>query len=680
MDATIDKKKTIQDLIKETDCDAIRAEFTDAPYPAYDYQCVVYDLTAKEIRRADPEPGVIVAAVSAGKTTMISMATRRIQNVNLKRRMAGLPVIHALVLARQAEIVQQDAEEMWGYKVQNSIYCAGLSAKAVAYPVVVGSEGTVVNALHKRMSDDRFCPMFLFIDECHQVSVNDYCESEYRKFRDEFTGEERTGETWDEMIASKRSQYTLIIRELERRCLAKHGKRLRIIGYTGSPYRDNQLIINEDVSKPGLWRRKIVDIDTEYLVEFGAVVPTRFGDTAKLRYELDEFNSAGGEGDKDFTESEIRAMQDQISSQGTLTQKIMLEVQERCKSRLNVLVTCAGKKHCQEAADALLPGTTYVIITDDMPQKKRIAVMEEIKAGKYKYTFQIGCLTTGVNVPLWDTNVILRRIGSITLLIQLIGRTMRLLRKAHIEAGYQKDHALVLDYSGTMDDLGKVYFDPIIDQYMFQMAEINDDFITCPVCEEAGRDGRNSPFARRCIHHDENGVRCEHFFKFRLCEDHKDPRTGKVLKVGCQVKNDVAARFCRNCGGMLIDPNKKLSSKHYKEGDFYNVLDFSLRLTNDQKAFYFEYTLEKPEGGSFKAREILMPEKKETWIRNRYKAVVSDHLTPKDRKEVLGVFNAIKVMGMAHLFMAPLRVSYRKVGDGKGKDTIAHKVFVEDDF
>ncbi|WP_312691108.1 helicase-related protein, partial [Escherichia coli] len=82
-----------------------------------------------------------------------------------------------------------------------------------------------------------------------------------------------------------------------------------------------------------------------------------------------------------------------------------------------VLITCAGVRHCKEAAAALPPGSTYAIITGDTDTKTRKKILDDVRAGKIKYTFQVMALTTGVNVPNWDFSVILRKIGSLTLLI-----------------------------------------------------------------------------------------------------------------------------------------------------------------------------------------------------------------------------------------------------------------------
>ena len=96
------------------------------------------------------------------------------------------------------------------------------------------------------------------------------------------------------------------------------------------------------------------------------------------------------------------------------------------------------------------------MITGSTSDDERELLLNQAKTGMVKFTCQIGCLTTGVDVPFWDTSVILRRIGSLTLLVQLLGRGMRLLTPELKEQGIVKHDHLVLDYSGTMDNMSEL--------------------------------------------------------------------------------------------------------------------------------------------------------------------------------------------------------------------------------
>lgn len=673
------KIKTIQQQIDDLGFDKIKdiqKKYTFGEITPYEYQCVMFDEIGKRIGRYI-NPFYIKASVSAGKTIGFAMVASRCREMGLSMA----------ILARQAEIVSQDSEELTNFGVPNSVYCAGLNTKSAYFPIVVGSEGTVANGLFKALGD--FAPMVLGIDECHQVDWEDLVDSIAKN------------ESYDEMTRSKdepymingvvvekgtkmpdermntvakgagRSQYTVIIRTLQERCRKVHGKELRIFGMTGSEFRGTTPILVEDMKQPGFWREQVTNIDTNYLVEFGSVVPTTFGATDGVGYDLEEFKANGIDGIQDFDDKTMKAMEKKIHESSSLTHKIMQQVYEFTKNRNAVLVTCAGQRHCREAAEALPEGTTYAIITEKTGAKQRQKILDDVRAGKIKFTFQVMALTTGVNVPNWDTSVLLRKIGSLTLLIQLLGRGMRLLRQQQIEMGMTKDDHLVLDYAGTMDDLGQLYFDPILEQAQFQRKfDGKKEPKTCPICGTL-----NSFHARRCMHVDDNGNRCEYFWKSRRCENQIDERTKEVLVKGCDTENDIAARICRGCGETLLDPNLKLSGKHYQLNDWCDVLGFDVELTKQRTGVIYKYLLRDASGVEFTARELFFPESDNKICKTIWKNKgVMPHVMGRADQTLMAVTrNAIKIFSMKDKIMVPKRVTHRI--NGKREDVIHRKDF-----
>lgn len=639
----------IESQIAACDMKAIEAQIGPFPFPPHPYQYAVYDVTAQAIRNYKG-PFVIKASVSAGKTVMISMIAKRIQQMRFKGEQ-----YQALVLSRQGEIVSQDHKEMKNFRVNNSVFCAGMGSRSAHYPIVTGSEGTVVNALFEELAD--FAPLFLLIDECHHVNVDDLIESSLK------------GEDFGEMVEAKRTGYTLIIRELQRRAREKYGTELRVIGYTGTDYRSTQPIINPDFNTPGFWRSAVCDISMDYLEKVGQIVPTIFG-MSSLRYNLDQFHAAGGEGCAEFSSAQLAEMQDAISSQKTMTANIMREVYNLTRERNGVLVTCAGVKHCQEAADALPPGCTYAVITEEMNYKKREKILNAADRGEIKFIFQVGCLTTGINVPFWDTSVILRRIGSLTLLVQLLGRGVRNLKDYHVSAGVVKTDHLVLDYGGAMDELGELYFNPMLEKYTYARDEDKKEFKHCKHKHVNGK------HARRCMWVDPvTNERCGEWFTFRLCGPRKD-HTGRVITQGCGAKNDIAARNCSACGTTLIDPNEALNNKHYTVDDYCNVIGFSVEPANGD-AVGFKYRLEQ-NGVEFTAWEIFRPGSKspqdrKAWLHN---GILKHCISEEGRKALKRARTPFDVIDCLPYIMAPQRVTHRK--NGRNKDVITRKVFFED--
>lgn len=648
---------------------SIQDRFTVGEIQPYPYQAVAYMETAKRIGKYE-HPFYVKASVSAGKTIIFAMVAAQCKRMGLSM----------MLLARQAEIVQQDSEELGNFGVSNSVYCAGLNVKSAYFPIVVGSEGSVANGMEKALGD--YYPHVLGIDECHQVDWEDLAQAiEGKETKLQMASEkgelifengiQQFNDDGTPTVGTKRTNYTQVIIELQKRCRERYNQELRIFGMTGSEYRGVIPILVENKKQLGFWREQVTDIDTNYLVEFGSVVPTVFGSTSGLKYDLDEFTASSEDGTKDFDPKAMKKMEQKIHDSASLTEKIMKAVALEAEKRNAVLITCAGQRHCKEAAAALPEGSTFAIITESTGAKKRQQILDDVRAGKIKYTFQVMALTTGVNVPNWDFSVILRKIGSLTLLIQLLGRGMRLLKSWQKEQGMVKDDHLVWDFAGTMDELGQLYFDPILEQAQYQKRfESGKDPKPCPECGT-----ENSFYARRCVGTDHGGERCEHFFTFRLCEDQIDERTKKVIVKGCGAKNDVVARVCRCCDVSLVDPNLKLTGKAYSKNDWYDVVDFNVMPTKNMKGIVYKYTLKNSENEEFNAYEKFFPESdaqvcKTLW---KTKGVLPHVIDQKAKPYLIGIRNAQKIMSYSHFIMSPMRVTHRK--NVKGEDIISRKDF-----
>ena len=633
----------IDAMIAELDMDKLRASINTGEIEPRPYQWLVYEKTAEVIRKfgKQPKPSYVTASVGAGKTIMIAMIARRFQDMGWE----------GLVIARQGEIIEQDAEELWNLSVKNSLFSASLGRKAYAYPLIAGTEGTIINGLFDKTAEDGtvtksplsdFSPRYILVDECHQVN-------------------------WQDIISDHpETQYGVIMNELNRRCKAKYGHEVIVIGYTGSPFRGVESI------KGAYWKHEIVNISTKYLVDLGFLVPTIFGgqDIEDLQYDLHEFASSDVDGVQDFTDSQLKEMQEEILKQGTLTQKIMLKVMELTRDRLGVLITCAGKKHCKEAAK-YLPEGSYSIVTEDMGQKARRKALKDAATGRKKYTLQIGCLTTGVNIPYWDTSVILRKIMSLTLLTQLLGRPMRLLKPDQIAAGLVKENHLCLDFTGTMFELGGLYEDPILEEAEAQRAKRSGEQVPCPKCQTM-----NSPYARRCIGKDATSPdgRCEEFFSFIRCGF--DKHGIRIFDDGCGTKNDPTARYCRQCDHVLRDPNAALNERAYTDNEWTEVKDFKIELTKDEKGVVYRYFITKENGKDGWANEVFYPfGRQEKYLKNQFKIKgLLNHVSDRNLIDnLMNCHSAKAFMAFTGLIRAPKRITHRF--NDKGRDIIHRKDF-----
>ncbi|MGB1291779.1 MAG: DEAD/DEAH box helicase, partial [Pseudoalteromonas sp.] len=320
-----------------------------------------------------------------------------------------------------------------------------------------------------------------------------------------------------------------------------------------------------------------------------------------------------------------------------------------------------------------LPENSYGIVTDDLSTKKRKAVLDGARDGSIKYVLQVGCLTTGVNVPRWDCVVILRNIGSLTLLTQLIGRGLRTffesaklakqffatepheneLRQDIIAASTAPD-CLVLDYSSTMDNLGEMYQNPILEEAQLSKGKFKAELIECPSCR-----AQNSQYARRCIGEDESSIdgRCELFWQYIECE--------------CGVKNDTAARFCRACNKQLIDPNAKLTGKHYTELDLKKVFQMTFGPTRCGNGVLIKYVLPNNEI----ATEVFWPFSDNKIARQLWKTkFVVKHINGFEfRSKILRCRTVGQIIGLKAVFDVPTHITHR-LNDNK-RSIINRKVF-----
>lgn|GEM_PF-1599207 len=521
--------------------------------------------TTKFLDRDVHPPIIVSASVSSGKSVMLAECAKAVQDAKAERDAAAgkdhAPIC-ILVIQRQSLLCSQNSDAAWQASVKNSVFSAALNRKSTAFKVVYATEGSIARALTQyrfspwteeeklrhpnwKAAAGKFHPDLILIDEVHQVP---------------FEAED--------------SQYMKTL--LHFYDIKPH---LRLAGMTGSPFRGISSIVGN--TPQHLWK-KVASIEpgdpdypeggvgngiisTEFMVDQGWVVAPQFGfpDDQDTHYDFSHLSTETW----DYPEHEL----DAAVSDKELCLAICADFIRKSKDRGGVVIFAATQRHTRQIAAAMkllgVDPEQIGVIIDKTTQKEQTRILTAAKDGKLKYVINVAVLTTGVNVQWWDTEVLMRPIAAIVLLIQAIGRILRLLiedgemgmverdaltaelRKMLIAASSKPD-ALVLDYAGVMDTLGALYENPVLEMAELEKAKKEGkDLIECQKCLTM-----NSPNARRCIGRDASGERCEHFWHFRLCP-------------GCMTQNDQVARECRSCKRMLIDPNAALNNKHYVDGE-----------------------------------------------------------------------------------------------------------------
>jgi superfamily II DNA or RNA helicase len=570
-----------------------------------DYQQDVFDKVLAHFRSSKgAEPAFVDMSVGSGKTALAAFLA---QNSASK---GG----RVMLIARQGELVQQDGEFAQSMGVAVSYYSSSLGAKSVRNNVIMGTEGTIVRSLDSAFKS--WSPDLILWDEAHQ---GDY-------------------EREESMFSRIMAHFQTI------------NPKVRILGLTGSPFRGTESMIGD------FWRACIASVSTDLLISEGWLVQPHFGWPEHDEDSFDFSKLEQENGGLEFTDEQMDKLR---AGDPTKTERIMAEVVHRTADDLGVLIFAQTKKHCNEIAGALPPGS-WAIITDDTPDKERAESLAGAKDGRIKYMINVAVLTTGVDVSLWQSLVYLRPVGSLVLLIQSIGRILRLLiesgadmgaldregRLAEIAAS-RKPFARVYDYAGVMDRLGHLYENPMLAQAQLEKSKREGSVITCPVCNV-----ENSDKARRCIGVDHKGARCDHFWISQDCRK-------------CGAKNDVTARDCRICGEQLIDPNAKLLHKAYTDSELVAVEKMDMAPTKNG-GLIITYILEgdKPDHGW--PVEFYSPAGSPTAKRVFYNQFVKPHVrTAKFQSTVYGLRTVAAILKMRAVFGNPTHIAYRINDQGK---------------
>ena len=458
-------------------------------------------------------------ATGAGKSLIIADVARRINEMSGKK---------LLCMAPSKELIEQNYAKYIAAGNPASLFSASVGIKSTRHPAVFGTPKTVLNGI------DRFKSDFagIVIDECHRLD-----------------------NTTKAIIAGMR----------------EGNPNLRVIGLTATPYRmgdgyiyqigmDGQQV--EQANNP-LFSRLVYRIQTQELVNRGFLTPPemmasdRHYDAASL--QLNKQNQ--------FDAGEVAQV---FEGKGRLTADIVADVIDKADHRFGVMFFAASIQHAQEIMESLPPEHSR-LVTGATPKADRTRILADFKSGRIHYIVNRDVLTTGFDAPNVGTIAIMRATESAGLLLQIIGRGLRL------HDG--KESALILDYAEnlTRHGLSSDNLNPEI-QAKAQIVK-NPIDVACPVCRHINMfsekpnkeqipidshgyfmgafghqllDATGHPiaahFGQRCQHialTPTGTNQCHHRWNFRDCPE-------------CGGENSLSARECMHCGAELVDPNDKL--------------------------------------------------------------------------------------------------------------------------
>ncbi|OAZ72412.1 51.5 kDa protein [Acetobacter pasteurianus] len=217
-------------------------------------------------------------------------------------------------------------------------------------------------------------------------------------------------------------------------CNADH----RMIGLTGTPWRldSGSLVEGDDRLFHGISYR-IAMID---LINRGYLVPVVSRPTS-LKVDTQGIRKTAG----DYNIGQLTKAVDDV-----IEQAVDDFIQRGAERRTWMIFAPSVENafHIQKSVQER--GVTCAIVTADTPADERERILSGMRTGNIRSAVSVGTLTTGIDVPPVDMVVGLRPTMSSALVIQMVGRGMRL------SPDTEKTDCLLVDYAGWLQQHGPI--------------------------------------------------------------------------------------------------------------------------------------------------------------------------------------------------------------------------------
>ena len=499
------------------------------------YQSRCVKAAIAEVRQSI-DPCLIDAAPASGKSFMIAALGAELHQMSKGKRV--------LCLAPSAELVKQNFAKFLLTGERASIFSASAGAKSTRHPIVFGTPGTVKNAISRFLTG--YCAVI--VDECHGMTP-----------------------TIRAIIDAMREA----------------NPNLRVIGLSGTPYRlgsgyifrlwPDGKVNGDDGARDPYFTKCVYRVGAQEMLEEGFITPMVIGAINSIEGAYDTSGvhllPNGTPAPDDIERAFV--------GHGRKTAAIVADVIAQARAHRavgkgsgGVMIFAATVRHAEEIM-ASLPPKNARMVTGDTERGARGRIIQDYRDQKFRYLVSVGTLTTGFDVEHTTVIALLRYTESAALLQQIMGRAWRL----HPE----KDEGLLLDYAGNVD------------------RHFPDGDIYSPVIKASGGGGGGGTLEATCPD-------CGHTNEFRIHKDYAEFQTdkhgycldvfgdvlqsehgpvpghygrrcfGQLLQPGglyarcgyrwngkecphCGEVNDIAARYCYECKGEIVDPNEKLAAE-----------------------------------------------------------------------------------------------------------------------
>lgn len=309
-----------------------------------------------------------------------------------------------LVFQPSKEILEQNVAKYRSYGYHCGVYSASVGEKRMS-DVTFATIGSVIKKQHLLA---RF--KYLIVDECHLVNAK-----------------------------NEGSMYASLI----------SATGLRVLGLTATPYRLAQgtnpvtyqtysILKFLTRTNPRIFDRVVYHVQNGQLFREGHLARLVYHDVKAINRQNLQANSTGA----DYTDASVKA-EYRASGFETKVVKVVNRLFE--VGRKNALVFT---RYTEEAANVVRHVKGAAIVTAETNRKERERVIGGFKAGWIRCVCNVGILTTGFDYPELEAVVLARPTRSLGLYYQMIGRCIR--------PHPSKDHAMVIDMGGNLQQFGKV--------------------------------------------------------------------------------------------------------------------------------------------------------------------------------------------------------------------------------
>jgi DNA repair protein RadD len=548
--------------------------------------------------KKDNGPVLLMASVGSGKSLMIA-------SILLSMQKAGK---RALCLVNNAELVRNNCATLIEEGGNASVYCAALGSKDISGPIVFGTPQSILNGINKDEDIAKIKFNLIVVDEAHAINYINH-----------------------------RSCFIRILRHYK-----SVYPDVRLLGATGTNFRFKGSAI---VGEGCLFKSQVGNITTEQLIAENYLISPKFEIDDNL---IIDFSKVKVKQNGQFDQKQLEEV---IEKSTRLTELICHQVIHIMESqdRFGCFLFATTKKHAYEILSHL-PAHESAIILGETPQHERTEILDKARSGVIKYLVNIAIISVGVDIPSYDTIAYLRPTESLVLLVQTMGRVLRLSPQTN------KKEASVLDFAGNIERHSDWDSPLLLDALKQTIDKDRPLVISCPACHTF-----NTEHARRCvgiIDKENHQGRCTYYFEFKEC-------VNKVEGVNCGAQNDISSRHCHKCMQELIDPNAKLSLSHVQKKTFsVVVLEAKYTISGTKNGFRVNCTYKcKDEAGKIGSVSENYSPTSDKAIRVFYGQFVKKHCL-NAHIWYTNLNNLIKVEEMLQHAMTPISLDLRKEHEG----------------